>query len=105
MHVPSCARTTRGRSAPARRSPVPGLKLDPLRELLALQKQIARRMEERLGAGSRVPEIDSVPETRAGAWSPVIDLYELGDSFVLYAELPGIEESDVTLTIEGRVLT
>ena len=82
-----------------------GLKVDPLRELLALQKQIARRMEERLGAGANVPAIDSIPENRAGAWSPPMDLYETAEAFVLFAELPGFQDPEVAVAIEGRVLT
>lgn len=75
-----------------------GLKADPLRELLALQQQIAQKME-RLGA------VSNVPGDSSGSWSPAVDLYETPLAFVLKAELPGFRNQDVTLTVEGRVLT
>ena len=82
-----------------------GEKVDPLRELMALQQQITRRVEERLGAGARAAAMDPLPETTAGAWSPPMDLFETADGFVLRADLPGIEADDVALTIAGRVLS
>jgi HSP20 family protein len=77
------------------------LKVDPLRELLALQQQIARRMEERLGHGRP----SAVAEADRGSWSPPIDLYETEEAFVFKADLPGFAAREVTFTLEGRLLT
>jgi HSP20 family protein len=38
-------------------------------------------------------------------WVPAMDLVETGDEFVLLADLPGLSEDDVTIELEGGVLT
>jgi len=43
-------------------------------------------------------------ETKAN-WAPTIDVIEKDDSIVLRAELPGMEEEDVEITVENRNLT
>jgi len=79
---------------------VPAIKPDPLRELLAFQQQIAKRVEEKLGVG-RSDSLEDAP----AAGAPPVDLFETPDAFVLRAELPGAQPEDVTLTVEGRMLT
>ena len=41
----------------------------------------------------------------AEAWSPRVDLTETKDSFIVKAELPGLEAKDVNVSISGNVLT
>lgn len=36
---------------------------------------------------------------------PRVDVYESPDAFVVYADLPGVPESDVDVTVEKNVLT
>jgi HSP20 family protein len=38
-------------------------------------------------------------------WIPAMDLVETGEHYVLRADLPGLSESDVTIQLEGSVLT
>ena len=38
-------------------------------------------------------------------WSPTVDVSEAKDNFIIKAELPGIDEKDVSVTISGDVLT
>jgi HSP20 family protein len=38
-------------------------------------------------------------------WTPAMDLVETDDHFVLRADLPGMEQSDVTIELEDNVLT
>ena len=38
-------------------------------------------------------------------WRPAIDLVEEEDAFLVMIELPGVEPSDVELTVRGRILT
>jgi len=40
-----------------------------------------------------------------GEWSPTVDVSEAKDNFIIKAELPGIDEKDVSVTISGDVLT
>ncbi len=37
-------------------------------------------------------------------WTPFIDMYETGSSFVVQAELPDVLESDISIKMEGNVL-
>jgi HSP20 family protein len=56
---------------------------DPLRDLLALQEQIGQ-----------------IVGTDAPGWTPPVDLYETGGAFVLTAELPGLNRSDIEIHAE-----
>lgn len=38
-------------------------------------------------------------------WSPLVDVHETKDSLVLVAELPGIKQEDIQVSIEGDTLT
>ena len=38
-------------------------------------------------------------------WVPPVDIYEHGDRFQLYMDLPGVDPSSVEITLEGGVLT
>jgi HSP20 family protein len=38
-------------------------------------------------------------------WVPAMDLLETADDYVLRADLPGVREDDVTVQLEGNVLT
>jgi len=56
---------------------------DPLRDLLALQGQIAHL------AGTDAP-----------GWTPPVDLYETAGSFILMAELPGLARDQIDIQAE-----
>ncbi|MGW0962173.1 Hsp20/alpha crystallin family protein [Streptomyces gelaticus] len=43
-------------------------------------------------------------EPSAGAWSPLADLHETDDAYVVEAELPGIERQDIDVEISDREL-
>jgi HSP20 family protein len=38
-------------------------------------------------------------------WVPPVDIYEHGDRFQLYMDLPGVDPNSVEITLEGGVLT
>jgi len=38
-------------------------------------------------------------------WIPMVDIHEYADRFVLYVDLPGVDPSNVDLTLDGGVLT
>jgi HSP20 family protein len=44
-------------------------------------------------------------EGRSERWSPAMDLVEADDHYVLRADLPGMDEKDVSIEIEDNVLT
>jgi HSP20 family protein len=43
--------------------------------------------------------------TSAETWSPLVDISETKDNFVVKAELPGLEAKDVNVSISGDILT
>lgn len=45
----------------------------------------------------------SEPEDRT--WAPPVDIFDLGDRLVIYADLPGVERESIDVTLEGDTLT
>lgn len=43
--------------------------------------------------------------TGMGSWSPAVEVAESNDALVLTAELAGMEEKDITISIENNVLS
>ncbi len=73
---------------------------NPLKEVPVLQNRINRLFE------------DFFPDTfmegtkdMAGVWNPVVDIYDTQDTTVIKADLPGLKKEDITINIEGDVLT
>jgi HSP20 family protein len=73
---------------------------EPVRELTSLQSEMNRLFnsffDAPAGAGNSVG---------ARRWVPAMDLVEADDHFVLKADLPGLDEKDVSIEVEGDVLT
>ena len=74
---------------------------EPFRELSSLQTEMNRLFNTAFdttsgGAGSA---------GGARRWTPAMDLLETDDHFVLRADLPGMNESDVSVELEDNVLT
>jgi len=68
-----------------------------LRHLQGLQETLYRLFDEQQGA----------PRSEADAvvpWSPAVDIYETADSFVLVAELPGMDQDDIHLELAEELL-
>jgi HSP20 family protein len=40
-----------------------------------------------------------------GVWAPAVDIYETGETFMVEAELPGIDPKDIDLAVDEGVLT
>ena len=72
---------------------------EPLRELSGLQNEMNRLFDSAFDA----------PRTGNGGglrrWMPPMDLLETGEHFVLRADLPGLDEADVTIEVEDSTLT
>jgi HSP20 family protein len=68
------------------------------RDIADMEHQIDRMFGDSLfpSLWSRVPE--------AKAWFPDIDVFEKDGKFVVKAELPGMEEKDIDVSIEGDIL-
>lgn len=72
---------------------------DPYRELNSLQGRFNRVFGGALAPRERDEELG------LAAWIPPVDIMEEKDRILLTAELPGFQESDVEVQMEGNLLT
>ena len=75
-------------------------KWDPLRDLLSLQERMNRLFEESFAGRLEEPALIG-----SATWTPLADAYETPEAFVVLLELPGIEEDDVEVQVDGDTLT
>ena len=69
------------------------IRWDPLREFGSLRSEMDR-LFARSGAGATLPQ----------RWSPASDVVETDDAIVITAELPGVKDEDVHITVQNGVL-
>ncbi len=70
-----------------------------MKDIFSIQERVNRLFDDVLASeGGR----KGSPDT---CWSPRVDIYELDDAFIVNAELPGVEEDQVEIRIEGRIMT
>lgn len=78
---------------------MPGKKLsrwDPFRELVNLREEMDRFFNTFFGR--------RMEETK-GFWSPVIDIEEDNDNFIVKIELPGVTKKNIKISVRGNLLT
>lgn len=46
----------------------------------------------------------SIMPSKTGTWTPIMDIYEASDRFVVKAELPEVSESGIKIILEGNTL-
>ena len=76
------------------------IRWEPFRDLTSLRERMDRLFDEFGGRGWPAEEGLST-----GVWNPAVDVYETKDSLVLKADLPDVSKDDVSLAVEGNVLT
>jgi HSP20 family protein len=69
----------------------------PFRELARLEREMGELFD-------RLPEWPWGGE-RARVWAPAVDMVDHKDEIVLRADLPGLEEKDIDVTVEDSTLT
>ncbi|MDQ3769538.1 MAG: Hsp20/alpha crystallin family protein [Actinomycetota bacterium] len=74
------------------------IRWEPAREVASLQSDVNRLFNSFFETPGNGP-------TRAPHWVPAMDLVEESDHFVLRADLPGLDQNDVKLEVEGDTLT
>ncbi len=72
---------------------------DPFAEFAGLRREMDQIFGEFFG---RTPATMAATE---GLWSPLVDVHETKDSFLLKAELPGVKPEDLQVSVEGDALT
>jgi len=73
---------------------------DPLRDLLTLQERMNRLFEH-----SMVRAHLADPALPRASWTPLADVFETAESFVVHLEVPGIAEEDIEVHVDGDTLT
>jgi HSP20 family protein len=74
---------------------------EPVRELTSLQNEMNRLFNTFFDT----PTTGSGNGNTLRRWIPPMDLVETEDHFVLKADLPGLDESDVNIEVEDNILT
>jgi HSP20 family protein len=75
---------------------------DPLQELLNIQERINRLFEESLGRGGRDSDLATFG---SGGWTPLADVYETPEAYVILLEIPGLEREDIEVGASDTVVT
>lgn len=72
---------------------------DPVADLLSLQQRMNRLFGESLSREG----LDG-PLLISSGWIPLADAYETAEAFVVQMELPGIDEEDIEVHVDGDQL-
>lgn len=75
------------------------IRWDPFRDMVTLRDRMNRLFEEAFAGRGEEGEMVS------GNWYPSVDIHEKEKELVLTAEIPGIEEKDIDIEVEGNTLT
>ena len=81
----------------------PGWGITPWRPLRGLE-EMERRFDEMFGRPFSPAVWRRFPLEERG-WAPSIDVFDKGDKFVVKAELPGMKEEDIDVSVVGDMLT
>ena len=73
--------------------------LDPWRRLMNLEGDMDRLFNWALGKGVGEGDMEGV------AWAPALDVRETEDSFVVEADVPGMEKEGIEISVLENVLT
>ena len=72
---------------------------DPFRDVTDIQGQMNRLFDNLLGRpNNHMSGFERM-------WAPAVDVYETKDELVIAAELPGLNQKDIHLSITGDMLT
>ena len=70
---------------------------NPMRDLVTLSDRLNRMFED---------GISSDKDTElTGSWMPAVDIYEAENAIEIKADLPGMTEQDIDVTVENNTLT
>ena len=68
---------------------------NPFRELDEIQSRMSRLLESTFRSG----------DSSAGAWTPLVDIEETDDAFVVEAELPEVKREDISVELNDKELS
>ncbi|RPJ31805.1 MAG: Hsp20/alpha crystallin family protein [Planctomycetaceae bacterium] len=73
--------------------------VDSFRDFGDMQAEVNRLFDNFLGRPAQQPG------SMERVWAPAVDMYETKDALMVAAELPGLDEKDIHLSIIGDVLS
>lgn len=79
-------------------------KWDPFKDFERLHNEVERAFSDFPFGWKRRKDWLEKPE-EGKIWVPAVDIYEDEEQVVLKAEIPGIEEKNIDIKLEGNVLT
>jgi HSP20 family protein len=82
----------------ARRCCMAVTRWDPFRELLTLQERLDKMYRE-------VERSRKEEDFVSSEWTPPVDIFELGETFVLKLEIPEVDKSSIDIKINDNELT
>jgi HSP20 family protein len=85
---------------PERRSAPPQERWEPLGELEQVTERMRRMLDQTFGRFGWPTQL-----VEAAAWSPLVDIEEADDAYVLRADLPGVKREDVNIELVGNELS
>ncbi len=74
-------------------------KQDTIKDLLSIKERVDRLFEDIMNEDKEEASRSSV------SWSPRVDIYETEDFFVVNAEVPGVSQDDLSIQLNGNILT
>jgi HSP20 family protein len=77
------------------------MRYEPLNLYSQLSREMNRLLESHLGNAGEEDNSSVV----TSHWSPMVDIKETEDGFVLYADVPGVDPKDIEVTMDNGVLT
>jgi HSP20 family protein len=77
------------------------IRWEPIGELHSIQNEMNRLFNTFIEA----PTQSNRPDALQRRWMPPMDLVETAEDFVLRADLPGLSDDDVDISLEDNVLT
>lgn len=75
--------------------------LDPWKDFGSLQERINRMFDDTI----RTLYPTDGEELEKGTWAPAVDIYETNDSFVVSADLPGLNKDEIQIDLKDNILT
>lgn len=75
--------------------------LDPWKDFGSLQDRINRMFDDTI----RTLYPTDGEELEKGTWAPAVDIYETNDSFVVSADLPGLNKDEIQIDLKDNTLT
>ena len=71
---------------------------DPFRELLTLQERLDKMYRE-------IEKTRKQEDFVSSAWTPPVDIFELGEKFILKLEIPEVDKESIDIKINDNELT